>query len=136
MRVFIYLNLHRRCLSVRSEDRETRGRVIAHVDAVELENASFVVSQAGRQRALREKRKNVHAGIRGELVGWLESGASIADKRPWQQKVRRMRGVGVTYDPYRYSTFVDRATREPVFKSARVVALGSSVVARKTRVPT
>lgn len=66
MRVDVYRNLHRRCWSV----RDTRTRlVIAHVDCIDLENPVFKVSEAGRQRVLRERRKNVHAVVRGTISG-------------------------------------------------------------------
>ena len=68
MRVFVYFNLHKKCLSVKALEGESKGRVIAHADSVELVNATFKVSQAGRQRVLRERRKNVHAGVVGTMT--------------------------------------------------------------------
>ncbi|MEH6989521.1 hypothetical protein [Cytobacillus firmus] len=44
------------------------GLVLAHCSTVQLKNAKFVVSEAGRQKTVQEKRKRVHAYIRGELV--------------------------------------------------------------------
>jgi hypothetical protein len=44
------------------------GLVIAHADEVTLEECSFVVSEKGRARVLKEKRKNVHAFARGLLA--------------------------------------------------------------------
>ena len=61
--VEVYYNLHKKCLSVRK-----RGLVIAHVRSILLKNAEFVVQPAGRKRVLTEKRKNVHAYVRGERV--------------------------------------------------------------------
>ena len=63
MRVFVYRNLHRDCFSIRH-----RGRVIDHADSVVLAEATFSVGPKGRERVIREGRKNVHAGVRGELV--------------------------------------------------------------------
>jgi len=63
--VEVYRNLHRRCFSIRSVET---GRVIGHAtDGVGLVRAEFKVSEAGRQRVLRERRKNVHAVVRGTL---------------------------------------------------------------------
>lgn len=62
--VFVYFNLHKKVFSVK--DVKT-GRVIAHANTVKLQNAYPKVSEKGRQRVLKEQRKNVHAGIRGEL---------------------------------------------------------------------
>ena len=62
--VYVYFNLHTELWSVRS--RKTR-RVLFHSAVVLLYDCEFKVSQAGRKRVLKDKRKNVHAGIAGEL---------------------------------------------------------------------
>ena len=72
------------------------GRVIAYADKVHLTNCTFKVSQAGRSRVLREKSKNVHAGIVGEynehsLVDPLTIGSSA---------------TSVRYNPYLFKSFV------------------------------
>lgn len=58
--VRVYRNLTRGCLSVMR-----RGLVVAHVESVALHGARFVVQEAGRQRVLRDRRKNVHAFVEG-----------------------------------------------------------------------
>ena len=67
MRVRVYYNLNRAVWSIKAMEGEFKGRVIGYADAVVLSNAHTVVSEAGRQRVLRERRKNVHAYIEGEL---------------------------------------------------------------------
>lgn len=57
-RVEVYRNLHTGTLSVR--DAKTK-RVVGHAHAVMLEGATLKVSEAGRLRAVREGRRNVHA---------------------------------------------------------------------------
>ena len=89
IKVFVYRNLHKNCLSVR--DCRTR-RVIAHLDQITLENVTFRVSAAGRARVLKERRKNVHAGVQGV---WIDDAADTT------QCSRR-----VIYDPYRFESFV------------------------------
>lgn len=64
-KVFVYWNLHKQLFSVKSVKT---GRVVAHVDNLYLRDATFKVSEAGRQRVLREKRKNVHAGVQGYVT--------------------------------------------------------------------
>lgn len=86
-RVKIYWNLHKKCFSV-----QYKGIVIAHKDTVCLENVEFKVSEAGRQRVLRESRKNVHATVHGYLVDSLELDVD---------KLRK-----VSYNPYKNETFV------------------------------
>jgi len=87
MRVFVYWNLHKKCWSVRCVKT---GKVIFHKQSLMVRNAEFVVSQAGRLRVLRKRRKNVHAGIRGELIE--DNNVEL------NRKVR--------YNPYLFSSFM------------------------------
>lgn len=109
MRVFCYFNLHRHCFSVRALEGPDKGRVVAHADAVHLQNVTFKVSEAGRQRVLREKRKNVHAGAVGTLESLLAPGAK-PDSR-WKRRLTGFRNGGraVSYNPYRGSSFFECA---------------------------
>lgn len=111
MHVEVYRNLHNGKFSVR--DRKTK-RVIAHCDEVTLAGAVFRVSQAGRERVLRERRKNVHAVIAGKLLEYKGAvsykGRSIADYVwQWADGLKRMAVIGmreVVYNPYKYTAFV------------------------------
>jgi hypothetical protein len=67
-KVRVYRNLNKKCLSVQSWVEGKGWRVTDHVQQIFLDNASFRVSQAGRRRVLKDKRKNVHAYIIGERV--------------------------------------------------------------------
>jgi hypothetical protein len=42
------------------------GRVIKHATTLYLQNCTFIVRPAGREKVLKTKRKNVHAFIKGE----------------------------------------------------------------------
>ncbi len=105
--VYVYFNLHKKLWSVKS--RKTR-RVLFHAAVVLLYDCEFKVSQAGRKRVLKDKRKNVHAGVTGEL-DWLW-------QQPEQVSFRTPHGfeapVSVTYDPYKYESFVRKDNLEPV----------------------
>ena len=81
-RVYVYRNLHQDTWSLRA-----RGRVIAHEDTVVLLNAEFRVGEKSRQRAVREKQRNVHAFVVGH--------AGRADIYPDPDTFRR--GVRVRY---------------------------------------
>lgn len=105
MRVFVYFNLHKKVWSIKALEGENKGRVIAHRTLVTLENCELKVSQAGRKRVIAERRKNVHAGVVGE---WHDAELPIFPGRM------------VTYNPYKYETFVDRETLQPVKKASRV----------------
>ena len=94
--VEVYYNLHKKCLSVRK-----RGLVVDHVNSILLKNARFVVQPAGRKRVLKEKRKNVHAFVRGERV-------AVAS---FDGKSER-----ITYNPYKYKSFISIETGKPVYK--------------------
>lgn len=116
IRVFVYFNLHRKCWSVKALEGEDKGRVIAHEDFVILRDAVGKVSKAGRERVLREKRKNVHAGIVGEWIGEIpmfESDlATTPDGEVW------LAPYDVTYNPYKYDTFVYADNGQPYLGGA------------------
>jgi len=123
MRVFVYFNLHRKCLSVKALEGERKGRVIAHADMVMMKNVTFKVSEAGRQRVIREQRKNVHAGVVGELIsmGIDEAMLSLAERIYSPLK----------YNPYKFRNFVHAVSEIPMQSaSSAVVAArqGRSVV--------
>ncbi len=117
MKVFVYRNLHQNCWSVKSRES---GRVIAHADEVQLSGVDFKVSQAGRDRVLREKSKNVHAGLVGTLVNFDPIGGKMPTypgatfSSDAGQKPSPADEVSITYNPYKYKHFVVRATEQPV----------------------
>lgn len=98
-KVFVYRNLKHKDKVVYSVKDTKTGKVVAHVENISLENVSFVVRQAGRERVLRDKQKNVHAGLRGTPVNKDSS------------------GVAITYNPYKNSSFVERETGNSIFFS-------------------
>ncbi len=107
MKVAVYFNLHKETFRVRAMQGANKGRVIMHADRVTLKDVKFKVSEAGRQRVIREKRKNVHAFVVGELVS--------VDNRP-------IVGELITYNPYVYNTFVTAFDKTPI-KSAQTAHL-------------
>lgn len=106
MKVFVYWNLHRDCWSVKALEGPDKGRVVARSDHVLLSQAKGKVSEAGRQRVLRERKKNVHAGIVGYLEGFTWDVSPLNRNR--RKEVDMIRSVSdkVTYNPYKYKTFV------------------------------
>jgi hypothetical protein len=102
-KVFIYKNLHKDCWSIKQD-----GLVKAHSDKdpINLYSASMYVNSKGRQRVLREKRKNVHAGIKGYLSHPDPSFESWDDIGWWEMSP-------ITYNPYKYKSFVDKRTEKP-----------------------
>mgnify|MGYP006272576803 CR=1 FL=1 len=106
MKVFVYFNLHKKVFSVKALEGDRKGLVVAHREYVMLEDVTFRVSEAGRQRVLRERKKNVHAGAVGQ---WRDDVGVLSDD------------VAVTYNPYKYSTFVNKDTEQPVINARRAV---------------
>lgn len=86
LKVQVYRNLHRNCYSVRY-----KGKVIAHVKEITLLQANFRVSQAGRARVLKERRKNVHAYVEGVVTD------------NFHELIHH-----VTYNPYKAPYFFER----------------------------
>lgn len=115
MRVDAYRNLQDECISVKSREPETRGQVIDHADEVVIKDAQFVVQPAGRRRVLEEERKNVHAFVRGVR----------ADDTPQPSAG----GIEVTYNPYEYDSFVQRADESAVSSAELAVVSPSGVLA-------
>ena len=114
LKVFVYFNLHRKCFSIKALEGAKKGRVVAHSDKVLVSDGVFKVSEAGRQRVLRERKKNVHAGVVGE---WDETGIDLIS-------IDRVTTIGtpVTYNPYKYDTFVHLYGEHPI-STGRLVAL-------------
>jgi len=118
MKCFVYFNLHRKCWSLKAMEGEKRGKVIGHAKYVDMSNVVWKVSEAGRQRVLREKKKNVHAGAVGYVNKWLGlDGVShgtathtMVDGYMRSPTVADM----VTYNPYKNPHFVDIDTGEQV----------------------
>ena len=83
MKAEVYFHSTKKVFSVRVD-----GRVVDHRSRLCMRNVVFKVSEAGRQRVLSEKRKNVHALVVGEIVESCTAGDEVK------------------YNPYRNSTFV------------------------------
>ena len=84
--VAIYKNLHNGLFSVKQG-----GLVVAHVASVTLTSVTLKVSEAGRQRVLRDKQKNVHAFV----VGMIKD-----INKPCDQV-----GARLSYNPYKAACF-------------------------------
>ena len=92
MKVEVYFNLHKHTFSIRSCKT---GKVMCHADRVHIKDPEFVVRQSGRERVLREGKKNVHAFVRGEATYFTDF---EYEKCPTLDSIR--------YNPYKYTGFV------------------------------
>ncbi len=86
-------------------------KVIGHDTNIVIENAIFKVSEKGRQRVLKERKKNVHALIQGKLV----------------HTTTTTQANEVTYNPYKHSTFVYKDNLAPIYYSNLVVIKNKNV---------
>lgn len=89
--VLVYKNLHNGMYSIKQS-----GLVVAHAERLCLVDVKFVVNRSGRDRVLKEKKKNVHAFIKGRVSGSCMGTTAIRNDLPME----------VTYDPYKYNRFM------------------------------
>ena len=101
-RVECYANLHNGLISLRGKHSNNR---VQHVEEIILENVTFSVQPAGREKVLREGRKNVHAFVRG-IVSTNDSDDQIC--------------YYATYNPYRSNSFMSKSSGMPVRTSRRM----------------
>jgi len=152
-----YYNLHKGCLSVRAVNGSRAGGVnsshrVRHVNTAEFEDVKFAVQPAGRAKVLNERRKNVHAFVRGRLTNstpFFSSDPYVPTygnvwirKDEWQgyEPFYRVfepddRIVEVTYNPYKYESFVIAETEQPIFESPRVLIEGRTIFAAQPTTP-
>ncbi|WP_373527434.1 hypothetical protein [Nostoc sp.] len=69
-RVAVYFNLHYHVFSLK--ERGKSGLLLSHAGVCQLTDAVFEVERKGRERAIAQGRKNVHAYVVGILqsLGW------------------------------------------------------------------
>lgn len=125
-KVAVYRNLHKSGYVYSVQDCRTK-RVIDRSSLIFLKDCEFKVSEAGRQRVLREKRKNVHAKIVGIRIA----------KEEWDETFGKLESMGlsyyldkakVAYNPYKNPTFT-REDGSSVFEARYVAVNGGSIYA-------
>lgn len=133
MRCFVYRNLNRKgyVYSFKALEGPHKGRVVGYADTFFIREAEFRVSKAGWKRAIREKKRNVHAGIVGRVVAVenyierLPSRLNVTDV--WDLRDSTL----VRYHPYQtkgsFVTADEKAT--PVLKANSVSARKNLIVA-------
>ena len=109
--VEVYRNLHKGGYSIKKA-----GVVVAHADYVDLVNVRTVINESGRQKVIKEQRKNVHARLVGTYVHTLSGLFAVVKPRM------------MTYNPYKYSQFIDVDTQEFVTSARAVRCTGGIAV--------
>ncbi len=102
MRVRIYRNLNKKTFSIL---KKTKGgwRIHGYTNDALLYNVRFVVYQRGRERVLKQRRKNVHAFIEGEYLPERVS-----------TPIPSICTTPVSYNPYYAGYFYDKTDNSPV----------------------
>jgi len=111
-KVMVYYNLHKHTFSIRSNNK-----IILHADYVKLVDVEFRVRPGGRERVIKDKQKNVHSFVIGVLVDYCSY--------PCEDMPREPNNNIVTYNPYKYNSFVMKDTEEPVYQASVVKMINS-----------
>jgi hypothetical protein len=106
-RVMVYYNLHKHTFSV-----TYKSKVIMHADYVKLGDVEFRVRKGGKERVRSEKSKNVHAFVIGNLMDYCEYPCNTIPDEPNNNVV--------TYNPYKYDSYVFKSTEEPIYTANEV----------------
>jgi len=104
----VYYNFRRKLFSVQAKVNN-KWVVVEHTNSIVLRNAIFKVSEAGRQRVLKQKRKNVHAFIIGERFPFIPKSFVYRDE--------------VSYNPYKGPNFVIANQPEKSVDEAKYVTI-------------
>jgi hypothetical protein len=89
-----------------------------------IRDAKLVVSQAGRKRVLKHRRKNVHAGVKGT---WMrgEFNQHVHDWRlmdcVYDKEGNKLSWVRISYNPYKNDSFVRQDTWKPIVGAEMVI---------------
>ena len=111
-KVMVYYNLHKHTFSVTYDSK-----VIMHADYVKLGDVEFRVRKGGKEKVRSEKSKNVHAFVIGTLLEYCEYPCDYIPNPP-SNKI-------VTYNPYKYDSFVYKNSEEPVYRAKEVDMINS-----------
>lgn len=97
-KIRIYRNLNNGTMSI--QVKSGSWKVVGHVTEAIVRDVKFHIQEGGRQRVIKEQRKNVHAWGEGILVAQFDDSV-IAPVR-------------LGYNPYTNATFVQRGTENPI----------------------
>lgn len=136
MRIRLYRNLspqyrQQQAWSIMAMEGPKKGKVVDVVDGAVIRDARFLVSEAGRQRVVRDRVRNVHAFVEGQLAKTF----ALDSLRKDVDGEGLMPGSGVTvrisYDPYHPRGLMFREDcMETVSSSVLVVAAPRGVYAK------
>jgi len=111
-KVMVHYNLNKHTFSI-----TYKNKLITHADHIKLNDVEFRVRPGGRARVLEDKQKNVHAFVIGTLLEYC--------KYPCESLPNETNNNIVTYDPYKYSSYVMKDTKEPIYRVGGVEMINS-----------
>jgi len=99
----LYRNLHKGNFSIQSYLKEKKGyRVTDRAERVLLENCKFRIYENGRQKVIKEQRKNVHAYIESESYKKFSKDIDTSKLRE------------IYYNPYDHDSFIYKGTGQSI----------------------
>jgi len=107
LRVMVYYNLHKKTFSV-----QYKGKIILYADYVKLGDVEFRVREGGKEKVRQEMRKNVHAFVIGDLLDYCQY--------PCENMPPETNDKVITYNPYKYDSFVKKDTEEPIYSANEI----------------
>ena len=109
----VYYNLHKHCFSVQAWEHRKGWRLYKHLDSLLCDDVTFKVYESGRQKVLKEQKKNVHAFI---IAKDIFTEAPMSDVMDIAQKAKK-----AYYNPYRCEKFKNIETGGFVEEAKRVL---------------
>jgi len=121
-KVFVYFNIN---LSDKlktpyfsiKDATTSKGKVIGHETSFMVRDATFKVLDSGNERVRAEGKKNVHAGVVGYLV----------------HEEPRTLSTPVTYNPYKYKTFIKVSDETPAHTADLVSFVNRKLTAENVK---
>lgn len=107
--VRVFRNFKHDCYSVLQD-----GKLKLVAKQVRLVNVEFRIRETGRQRMIRDQRRNVHAFAVGTLVDFAHPSEG--------RDLDSLSGRSAIYDPHQFNSFVDQETQAPL-REASVVQM-------------
>lgn len=98
-------------------------RVLQYEEWVNIRDARFIVSEAGRDYVRRTRRNLVHAGVRGVYHTSRAYSRAMGQGDPYElhsDTITLPGWVEVSYNPHKNDTFIERATGRAVVGAERV----------------
>lgn len=126
---YAYRNLNTGGFSIKQ-----KGIVCERTMVFVMTNAEFRVSEAGRQRAIRDQQRNVHAYVCADSYESYE----LDDDRTMSIGINVLNNelfTEVTYNPFYLDSFVTADKKIPVTTSEFIVAIQDKVYMRTCDIP-